>query len=217
MNLYTHAWTHTSHNSTPTAHTHTQNHLPCLSHQPDSFSLFSFSISLCLTLILDWKSPSKAQFADCVLQAGFVIVSLHINSLCLHLSFLPSLLPPLRHPPSLSPLQWEQSHWLNLWDKSCYPLNIKYQPFARSNTDKREGEWERERGRARGEDDKKTCCSPRGGGWCAIGLGQPWLPLLQWKDGGCVIMSKVKGPSSGLSCEVTRCGLKSQIINPNSK
>ena len=37
--------------------------------------------------------------------------------------------------------------------------------------------------------------------------------LLQWKDGGCVIMSKVKGPSSGLSCKVTGCGLKSQIIN----
>lgn len=34
-------------------HTRTQNHLPCLSHQPDSFSLFFFSISLCLTLIQD--------------------------------------------------------------------------------------------------------------------------------------------------------------------
>lgn len=144
MNLHAHAWMHTS-TFKPPPPTHTQNHLPSLSHQPDSLSVFYFSISFCLTLIQDWKSPSKAQFADCVLQAGFVNVSLHINSLCLHLSFLPSLLPPLCHTPSLSPLQWEQSHWLNLWDKSCYPLNIKYQPFARSNTDKREGEWERER------------------------------------------------------------------------
>lgn len=62
------------------------------------------SLLLCLTLIQDRKSPSKAQFADCVLQAGFVIVSLHINILCLHRFFLPSpLLPPLHHPSSLPP------------------------------------------------------------------------------------------------------------------
>lgn len=37
------------------------------------------------------------------------------------------------------------------------------------------------------------------------------------KDGGCVIMSKVKGLTNGLACKVTGCGLKRQIINQNSR
>lgn len=65
------------------------------------------SLLLCLTLIQDRKSPSKAQFADCVLQAGFVIVSLHINILCLHRFFLPSLLSC--HPSTTLPLSLPRS------------------------------------------------------------------------------------------------------------
>lgn len=92
MNTHFTGFNHTANTQEQTQNRHPVYHI--------HLTLF-LSLLLCLTLIQDRKSPSKAQFADCVLQAGFVIVSLHINILCLHLFFLPSLLPPLHHPPSL--------------------------------------------------------------------------------------------------------------------
>lgn len=141
--LYTHEYTlhrvqsHSKHTKTGT------NRLP----------VYHIHLTLFLSSSLPDTNPGqKIPFKSTVCRLCFtgrlcycVITHKHSLPPSLFPSLSPATPPPPSLPPSLAPLQWEQSHWLNLWDKSCYPLNIKYQPFARSNTDKREGEWERER------------------------------------------------------------------------